>query len=274
MMGLLKIFTISTLSIVSIDSFRLHKPYHFGLSTPLNNNDLIMSNCKTTNGLILGLLLTFGVSILPVNAATTSNININQISNEVINSKRITSSIIMSGLFDSTEQNAVNDVSSFQKPIAELLDQLKPSYIPNPIGVYSQTQVLKSTKEDADVVLVYLETYIKPCQKKMEEGVKLISPKLDPSVQERFQLLPLLMKGHIAELNQAINEIKVESEGKEVQEVQETLAEYLKIASSKFDVVPYAPPRPLSDSELFGPLGCQFWGKTRVEGSNACAPSN
>ena len=61
-------------------------------------------------------------------------------------------------------------------------------------------------------------------------------------------------------------------QAKEVDEVRETLAEFLKLAGTKYEVAPFKPIRPLTDKELFGPLGCEFWGKKRIPGSNACAP--
>ena len=102
-----------------------------------------------------------------------------------------------------------------------------------------------------------------------------LAPKLklsDNVASERLAILPLLMKGHIAELTQAITEMKAPSQLREAEEVQETLAEYLKLASAdgKYSVQPYVPTRVLTDAELFGPLGCEFWGKKRVPGSNAC----
>lgn len=93
----------------------------------------------------------------------------------------------------------------------------------------------------------------------------------DEEAQKRVEILPQLMKGHILELNQAIQEMKATSQAKEVEEVQETLAEFLKLASLSYEVKPYTPIRPLTDAELYGPLGCEFWGKKRVPGSNACA---
>lgn len=89
--------------------------------------------------------------------------------------------------------------------------------------------------------------------------------------QTRIELLPLLMMGHILELNQAIKDMKADSQAREVEEVTETLAEYLKLASSKYSVNVYVAPRALTEKEYLGPLGCEFWGKKRIEGSNACA---
>lgn len=50
------------------------------------------------------------------------------------------------------------------------------------------------------------------------------------------------------------------SQAKEVAEVQETLAEFLKLASSKYPVVAFVPPRPMTDKEFFGLFGCEYWG--------------
>jgi hypothetical protein len=114
-----------------------------------------------------------------------------------------------------------------------------------------------------------MQVYIKPIQKKMEDLASKI--KLDDSTaQERLQVLPALMKGHILELTQAIDSMSGPDQLKESEEVQETLAEFLKLVSSKYTVKPLLPSRPLTDAELFGPLSCEFWGKTRVPGSNAC----
>lgn len=60
------------------------------------------------------------------------------------------------GLFTSEEQDQIERIASFQRPIFELLDQLRPSVVPNAVGVYAQTQILKGGKEDSDVVLNYL----------------------------------------------------------------------------------------------------------------------
>lgn len=177
--------------------------------------------------------------------------------------------VAKAGFFESTEQSELNRLSKFQAPIAELLDSLRVSDTPNAVGVYSKTQILKGGKEDSDVVLNYLEAYIKPCQMKMAA----LAPKLqlEGESQTRIELLPSLMKGHILELREAIRSQKAEAQAREVQEVQETLAEFLLLASKKYEVTPYIPIRPLTDKELYGPFGCEFWGKKRVPGSNACA---
>jgi hypothetical protein len=119
----------------------------------------------------------------------------------------------------------------------------------------------------------YLSGYFQPLQLKMAAA----APKLklaDDEAQKRTEILPALMKGHLLELDVAIGTYVIKNMAKEVEEIQETLAEFLKLASLKYKVTPYVPTRPLSDKELFGPLGCEFWGKVRVEGSNACAVPN
>jgi hypothetical protein len=105
-----------------------------------------------------------------------------------------------------------------------------------------------------------METYIKPCQAKMAEA----APKLklvNPVDQTRLELLPLLMKGHILELTQAIGGMASAPQAKEVEECAETLGEYLKLASVQYKVTPYLAPRAMMDAEYMGPFGCGFWGK-------------
>ena len=170
--------------------------------------------------------------------------------------------------FSAEEQDKLDAIQAFQRPVYELFDQLRPTNIPNPIGVYSNTQFLKGNKEDSDVVLSYVSVYIDPCQKAMEA----LAPKLQLAEEDQKNIViqSKLMKGHIAELNQAIVALSAKDQAREVQEVMETLAEYLRLASTKYAVKPFIPSRPLTDAELFGPLGCEFWGKKRAEGSNAC----
>lgn len=50
-------------------------------------------------------------------------------------------------LFPSAEQSTVNTIASFQKPVNELYDNLRPSEVPNPIGVYATQQILKGGKD-------------------------------------------------------------------------------------------------------------------------------
>lgn len=173
----------------------------------------------------------------------------------------------------SSEQSAVDAIASYQLPIFQLQEQLKTSPTANAVGIVVETQVLKDGPEDSAVVLVNMETYIKPLQKKMEGLAPSLATILEAKEdKERVILLPQLMKGHILELTEAIKSQKSAGEKKEVDEVQETLAEFLKISGkAKFDFEPLIPPRPLTDKELFGPLGCEFWGKKRIAGSNACS---
>lgn len=59
------------------------------------------------------------------------------------------------GIFDSQEQNTVYEIGGYQKVVNELLDQLRPIDLPNAVGVYIPTQLLKGGKEDSAVVLNY-----------------------------------------------------------------------------------------------------------------------
>lgn len=148
------------------------------------------------------------------------------------------------------------------------------------------------------MVAGYLYNYIQPCQKAMQAAAsKLKLPNADD--QKMLETQALLMLGHIAELNAAITKMDATEQGKEVKEVQETLGEFLRLSATNpaYQVFPFIAPRVLSDNELFGrfpfflllpfsflftrhhliykgPLGCEFWGKKRVPGSNACFDPN
>lgn len=122
------------------------------------------------------------------------------------------------GWFASPEQQQVDKISMCQRPVAELLDQLRPADIPNPIGVYTRTQLLKGGKEDSIVVQNYLSRYIQPCQEQMAAASETLSLK-DTDLQKKLETLPLLMKGHIVELQQAIASEKAEEQAREVEEV-------------------------------------------------------
>eukprot|EP00981_Chlorochromonas_danica_P002819 scaffold549_cov174-Ochromonas_danica.AAC.3 len=183
------------------------------------------------------------------------------------------STVAHAGWFDSAEQSQVNEISEFQKPISTLSDQLHPSLQPNPIGLYTKVQLLRGGKEDSTVVYNYLVHYIQPLQELMTKASSGIHLK-DAEAQKQLETLPLLMKGHILELQQAIQSEKAEEQTREVEEIQETLGDFLKVVSSEYQVTPYIPNRQLSDKELFGPLSCEFWGMKRAEGSNTCIELN
>lgn len=170
--------------------------------------------------------------------------------------------------FPSKEQQDVDAVSAFQKPVYEVLNQLRPYDTPNALGVYSKQQLLKGGQDDSNVVLLYLINYITPLQTKMAEVAGGL--KLEGSSQERVELLPKLMLGHTLELKAAVKSLKAEEQLKEVEEVWETLQEFLKLSSSKYKVTQYVDVKQISDADLYGPFGCGFYGKKRAEGSNAC----
>ena len=174
----------------------------------------------------------------------------------------------------SQEQSGVDQLVRYQRPIVELGDQLKPTLMANPVGIWVEQQMLKDSAEDSAVVLVNMETYIKPMLKQMETLAPLIAKRMGTTAeQERVVVLPQLMKGHILELTQAIKQQSSKEEAKETDEIIETLGEFLKLSrEGGLDVEPFVPIRALTDKELFGPLGCEFWGRTRIPGSNTCAP--
>ena len=102
------------------------------------------------------------------------------------------------GLFESAEQSTVNEIGVLQRPIFDLSEQLKPNMVPNSVGVYSSTQILKGGKDDSDVVLSYMITYINPLQVKMAKVAPTLKlPKEED--QKRIEILGDLMKGHMLE---------------------------------------------------------------------------
>jgi hypothetical protein len=248
--------SMQTLSFLLLSS--MFAPYQAFMKTnPMSTSSIVRNNLHMTNQEPLS---PFGTARSYVKEASAVSVALSVLT---------FSRGAKAGLFQSDEQDAVDKINYYQKPVFELLSQLSPNVIPNAVGVFAKTQVLKDGKEDADVVLNYMSTYIVPCQTKMLE----VAPKLklkDPVAQTRLELLPLLMKGHILELTQAISSMKAENQAKEVKEVSETLAEYLLLASTQYKVVPYIAPGILTDKEYLGPFGCEFWGKKRIEGTNAC----
>lgn len=123
--------------------------------------------------------------------------------------------------------------------------------------------------EDSNVVKTYEEVHIKPLQNAMEKSLNVIKLKNDEQ-QKRLEILPQLMKGHILELDQAIASLSAKEQEKEVEEIVETLNEYLNLVKNQYEVEMFQPAKAISDKDLFGPLGCGFYGKQRVPGSNAC----
>ena len=94
------------------------------------------------------------------------------------------------GLFTSDEQDKLNEIVAFRKPVSDLLSQMQFIESPNPIGVFVKQRILKGGKEDSDVVLSYLEVYLKPLLTKL----RVLAPRLslDSDVdQKRLQLLVL-----------------------------------------------------------------------------------
>ena len=107
------------------------------------------------------------------------------------------------------------------------------------------------------MVLLYNINYVIPLQKKMAEVAGKL--RLDAEAQERVEILPKLMLGHSLELKAAIKSQRADEQLKEVEEVLETLNEFLELASKKYDVKMYVDVKQISDKDLYGPLGCEFW---------------
>jgi hypothetical protein len=63
------------------------------------------------------------------------------------------------GLFQSAEQDAVQELNSYQKPIFELLTQLRPAMTPNAVGFFAMSQTLKGGKEDSGKIQLNDEIY-------------------------------------------------------------------------------------------------------------------
>ena len=88
--------------------------------------------------------------------------------------------------------------------------------------------------------------------------------------KERIELLPKLMLGHTLELKDAIESLKADDQLPGGDGGLETLQEFLRLASTKYNVVEYVDIKQISDKDLLGPLGCEFWNK---RGRKAVTPA-
>lgn len=183
-----------------------------------------------------------------------------------------TSSAAQAGWFGPSEvEKQINDLCACQKQVTILHQQLTPTVLRNSIGVEMPMQLLKGGVEDSAFVQTTLDTVLKPCQAKMQSLTPQLT-QLDEETQKKITNLPLLMKGHLLELQQAVNSLKASEQEKEVAEVEETLNDYLTAVNNKYPVSFYQgkDKQYLSDKEYYGPFGCEFWGKVRLEGSKTC----
>ncbi|CAM9779221.1 unnamed protein product, partial [Discosporangium mesarthrocarpum] len=116
---------------------------------------------------------------------------------------------------DSVAQEKVLAVAQYQKPVNKLEEDLR-------------SGILKGGTDDSAVVRRYLDSVLKPLQETMVEAAPLL--KLQSKSQERMKILPLLMKGHLLELEMACNGGDAKEQLKEVDEVGATLEEFLTLA--------------------------------------------
>jgi hypothetical protein len=75
------------------------------------------------------------------------------------------------GLFQSEEQDKVEELNKYQKPIFELLQQLRPTMTPNTVGFFAMSQTLKGGKEDSGKILLDDEIYLP--QDEMKSSIRL-----------------------------------------------------------------------------------------------------
>ncbi|CEM37397.1 unnamed protein product [Vitrella brassicaformis CCMP3155] len=170
------------------------------------------------------------------------------------------SSAISLPFFESEEQKierAVGEIADYRPYVLKILDKLK-------------TGKLKGGTYDSGTVANFLGIYYRPMQEKMET----LSAKIDledTTKTERLRLLPLLLKGHLAELREAVISQRPERQLEEVEEVGETLNEFLTLASAKYTIPPIpVPPDFNPEKDYYGIFGCEFWGKRRLPESNRC----
>ncbi|CAM9499484.1 unnamed protein product [Choristocarpus tenellus] len=123
----------------------------------------------------------------------------------------------------SVGQEKVTMAAKFLQPVNKLEQDLR-------------SGALKGGADDSAVVLRYIEAYLQPLRDTMLEAVPLLQLSAKGS-KERADTLPLLMKGHIIELKMACKTGDPKEQLKEVEEVKETLEEFLSlVAKANYDI--------------------------------------
>jgi len=153
---------------------------------------------------------------------------------------------------------ALDEVARARQKVEEVLSGLK-------------SKQLKGGKEDSATIVRYMDAHYKPLQEKM----LVLAPKLklaDEEKQKRAELLPLLLKGHLAELAAATRTGVASEQLQEMEEVAESVDEFLALAKEGGkEVKSYLGPAPEFDvTREYGPFACEFWGKVRLPESNVC----
>eukprot|EP00903_Cladosiphon_okamuranus_P014346 g13320.t1 len=129
---------------------------------------------------------------------------------------------------------------------------------------------LKGGDEDSVVVSRVLEIYLKPMQQAMLKVAPLMQI-AGLEARERAKLLPSIMQGHLLELEMACGTKDAKEQLQEVEEVRETLDEFIALAKTRYEIpTPEVPSAPEGDT--LGIFGCSFYGMKRTDGSNLCQP--
>lgn len=149
----------------------------------------------------------------------------------------------------------------------QVLEVAQYSLVVNKVEEDLRAGALKGGAEDSAVVVRILETFLKPMQQTMAKAAPAMRLAGRENV-ERVKLLPLLMKGHLLELEEACEAGSAKDQLREVEEVKETVDEFLALAKSRYEVTAKAPTSPEGDQ--LGIFGCTFYGLKRVEGTNTC----
>ncbi|CAM9375610.1 unnamed protein product, partial [Hapterophycus canaliculatus] len=116
---------------------------------------------------------------------------------------------------------------------------------------------LKGGPEDSAVVSRVLEVYLKP----MQESMKEVAPVMELAGREardRARLLPSIMLGHLLELEMACGTKNAKEQLQEVEEVRETLDEFIALAKTRYEIK--IPQLEAPDGDQLGIFGCSFYG--------------
>ncbi|CAM9097550.1 unnamed protein product [Pylaiella littoralis] len=129
---------------------------------------------------------------------------------------------------------------------------------------------LQGGTEDSAVVSRVLEIQLKP----MQETMLKVAPVMELAGREardRARLLPSIMKGHLLELEMACGTKNAKEQLQEVQEVRETLDEFIALAKTRYNIKPLDVPGAPEGDQL-GIFGCSFYGMKRTDDSSLCQP--
>lgn len=158
-------------------------------------------------------------------------------------------------LFEGGVEAGLNEIAALTFRTDKLVDDLK-------------SKTLKGGEEDSIVVYRTARAFLDPLQAKMLEVAPTLG--LAAEAQKRVELLPLLMKGHLLELDAACRSKDAKEQLQEALEVQETLEEFLTLAGVKYTITRPEPRRSATPLEYYSIFGCEAYGQKRRENSNQC----